>query len=109
MSINTYTRGSKVRVSIAFVDESEAAADPSSVVLTVLAPKAVGGTPPGETRTYTYNSGDGVIVKDGTGEFHADITTDANGIWRWRWAGTGGNAQAAAEGSFIVASNVVKP
>lgn len=107
MSINTYTRGSKVRVSVSFVDASDVAADPSTVTLTVLAPKAVGGTPPGEQHSYAY--GDGVIVKDGVGEYHADITTDANGLWRWRWEGTGGNADAATEGSFIVASNVVKP
>ena len=68
--------------------------DPTTVTLTVQDPAGV-------EVTYTYLSGDGVIVRDGTGRFHADYLPALAGTYEWRWAGTGA-AHAPAEGRFKV-------
>ena len=57
--------------------------DPTAVTLSVLNGNDA------ET-TYTYNSGDGVIVKISTGVYQAEISTSAApNLWRIKWTGTG--------------------
>jgi hypothetical protein len=52
---------------------------------------------PGDTAVTTYTYGEDVIVvKDSTGNFHADLPLDTEGTWRYDWVGTG--AAAFSEG-----------
>jgi hypothetical protein len=40
----------------------------------------------GET-TYVFGT-DVEVVKDATGQYHADVSLDRIGTWLWRWEGT---------------------
>jgi hypothetical protein len=91
-----YDLGQKVRVSAPFTLLSDSSAvDPDVVKLSVR-------TPAGVTTTYTYGVGD-TIVKDSTGNYHADISTTEAGVWVYRWFSTG-NGQTAGEEEFSVKS-----
>lgn len=97
---NIYTIGQMPRVSVEFtVVATEAPIDPDNVFLDVTTPSNV-------TTTYEYGT-DPEIVKDSTGNYHADI--DANELgnardgnpWRYRWYSTG-TGQAADSKTFDV-------
>src|SRR4051812_45273334 len=93
MSLNGYTRGELVRVSAAFANNAGTAGDPTTVTLKYPAPGAT-------VTTVVYPAA--AIVKDSTGNYHAEIdTSTAAGIWRYRWEGTA-PVQSAAEGQFTV-------
>lgn len=92
---NTYDLGDLVRVSAPFTRVSNGAAvDPTAVKLSVR-------NPAGTVTTYTYGSGDGVIVRDSTGNYHADLDTPTAGDWYYRWWSTG-TGQAAEENVYNV-------
>lgn len=93
--INKYDIGDVVRVECSFTNpkNADAAIDPSVVKLTVKPPNAVGVV-------YTYGV-DSEVIKDGVGEYHADINVTASGWWYYRWWSTG-TGQAAEEGKFEV-------
>jgi len=67
--------------------------------------------------TFTYTNGTGdptnTIVRDSTGNYHADIpTTGLAGVWIWRWAGKSGasgldttHTAVAIEGQVNVLAN----
>lgn len=74
-----------------FQNESNAAADPDTVKLVVKRR----GSP---AKTYEYNV-DAEIVKDDTGEYHAEIVVEKPGKHYFRWIGEGG-IQAVEEGEF---------
>lgn len=83
--MNTYVSGSLVRTSAAFTDVNGGAADPTTVVL-----KYKQGN--GATQTVTYPASP--IVKDSTGNYHADLDTTgwagpANRLDIQQWQGTG--------------------
>jgi hypothetical protein len=79
--MNTYHKGQKVRCSVEFA-VSTVLTDPTAVVFIIRQPD--------ETQTtYTYGGVDGVIIKDSTGKYHADISTTQAGDWLMRWEGTG--------------------
>lgn len=87
------------RVSVAFTNLAGAAADPTAVLLYVKKP-GVGYT------TYTYGV-DVSVVKDSTGNYHADLTLDTVGMWLFEWAGTG-VVTANEGGQFRVSARVVR-
>lgn len=81
------------RVSAAITNDAGAPTDPTTLVLKVRKPDAV-------VTTYTYLV-DVILVKDSTGNYHADLPLDQTGRWRYDWVGTG--AAAFSEGGqFIV-------
>lgn len=42
----------------------------------------------GTVTTYVYGSGDGVVVRDSKGYYHADIDSDGSkGTWTYSWYG----------------------
>jgi hypothetical protein len=85
--------GDTLEFSVEFTDDSDAAADPTTVTLMLKAPD--GGT---ET-TYTYPAN---ITKDATGQYSMEwICTDDPGWWSWRWKGVGGLG-AADEGEYKI-------
>jgi len=73
--------------------------DPTTLTLQIRVPA-------GSLTSYTYLSGDGVIVKDATGFYHADYVPAATGRYRWRWAGVGA-AHVAGEGGFVVTASTL--
>lgn len=92
-----YIAGGLVRVSVTFV-ASGLPADPTTVVLKYK-------NPAGTVTTWTYGV-DNQVVKDGVGNYRADINASAGGTWYFRWEGTGAS-QGAAQDSFVVtASNL---
>lgn len=93
--MNTYVKGSLVRVSGTFTDEAGAVLDPTAISVSVLKPGAVLPT----VKTY---GADSEVVKDATGQYHIDVNADTSGVWRYRWQSTG-TGQAANESAFEVA------
>jgi len=82
--------GDVQRVSaLAITNAAGVVTDPTTLVLKVRTPGASSAT------TYTYGVGI-MIVKDSTGNYHADIPLDTVGTWSYDWVGTG--AAAFAEG-----------
>ena len=81
--MNTYPEGSNVRFSTVFqVPGTGAAVDPTTVTFKIKRPDT------GVVVTYTYPPA-GNIVKDSTGNYHADYTCDFPGEWYYRWEGAG--------------------
>lgn len=68
--------------------------DPTTLTLKVKEPD-------GNILTYTFGSGDGVIVQESTGKFHADLICTESGTYTYRWQGSG-VAAAAEEVQFRV-------
>jgi hypothetical protein len=92
--MNTFDIGDLVTLSIGFAHaDTGDPGDPDAVTLEV--------RPRGHaTAVYIYGDGD-TIVRDATGEYHADIDVDSPGVWSYRWSGTGA-LQGAEEASFYV-------
>jgi len=94
MTINLYKKGQKVRCSVEFrVDD--ALTDPTTVTCRVKKPS-------GTITPYVYGT-DAALVKDSTGAFHLDVTTDEKGEWNFRFEGTGA-CTAVEEAAFNVTS-----
>lgn len=89
-----YIVGDLVRVSVLFM-LANAPADPSTVVLKWK-------NPAGIITTWTYLT-NVQLIKDSTGQYHADLDLLTSGTWNFRWEGTG-TAQAAGQGSFVAAA-----
>ena len=93
--MNVYDPGDSVRVSLLCANSSGVAIDPTTLTLTV--------KPATSTATvYTYGTG-AVIVKDSTGNYHADITVTAHygGVWYYKFTATGSYV-GMAQSSFAV-------
>lgn len=90
MTINIYETGQKVRCAVVFT-VSGVATDPTTVTAKIKDPS-------GNTTTYVYGAGVDV-VKDSTGNYHIDVTTDEAGEWFFRFEGTG-TCVAVEESSF---------
>lgn len=78
----TYDRGDTFRISFEAHNNAGALADPSTVRLLIRKPRQA-------PEVHTWPGGDGVIVHDGAGLFHADRLPDVSGLWRYRWETTG--------------------
>jgi len=94
MTINIYKNGQKVRASAAFT-VSDVASDPTTVTAKIKDPS-------GNVSTYVYGT-DEELVKDSTGNYHVDVSTDEKGLWYFRFEGTG-TCEAVEESSFRVRS-----
>lgn len=99
MTIPVFQVGDKVRVSAAFTDASETAADPGGVLCKVREPD-------GTITTYTYGS-DADLVKDSTGNYHVDFLTAQSGRHRYGFYGIT-SGQAVAESEFRVQPSKVQ-
>lgn len=95
MSMNIYKTGQKVRVSVTFT-VNDVATDPTAVVCKIK-------DPGGNVTTFTYGV-DAEVVKDSTGVYHVDVTTDENRIWYYRFEGSG-SCTAVEEAGFLARSN----
>jgi hypothetical protein len=94
VTINEYVEREMVRVTNVFTNDG-APYDPTNIWLEVRKPD-------GTTTTYQFGGGGSPIVKDSTGNYHADLdTTDLPGYWDYKWYSTG-TGPAAAQGTFYV-------
>lgn len=92
MSIDVYTPGTLVRLSVAFADAAGVAVDPGGVTFSARAPD---GTPQEET----YPAGN--IVRASAGNYYVDLLVETPGRWHYRFAGID-TGQAADEHEFVV-------
>lgn len=83
----------------AFTDINGNPIDPTAVNLYIKKPNQA-------YITYNYGVGN-VIVKDSTGNYHANISLDVAGIWSYEWEGTGA-APADGEKRFYVYSRLTR-
>ena len=81
--------GTKVRLSVRFLDAVGAAQDPSLVTFKIREAGAA-------VDTYLYGT-DVEVVRDGVGLFHFDAIFTSGGLVRYRWEGAG-SLIAATEG-----------
>ncbi len=92
MTINTYRKGQKVRCVAGFA-VSGMPTDPTTVTAKVKKPS-------GTVTTYVYGT-DAALVKDSTGNYHIDVTSDEKSEWNFRFEGTG-TCAAVEEQAFNV-------
>jgi hypothetical protein len=93
MNINRFDLGDEVRLSAEFKTSAGVATDPGGVTLKFRYPG-------GPVTTYVYGT-DNELVRDSSGNYHADIFMAAVGRWHYRFEGTG-TSRAAAEHEFVV-------
>lgn len=94
MSVNIYKKGQKVRISVAFTVDG-VATDPTTVTAKIKDPS-------GNQSTYVYGT-DAEVVRESTGNYYVEETTDENKLWHYRFEGTGA-CEAVEEGAFRVRS-----
>jgi len=92
--INLYKKGQKVRCSVDF-KVADVLTDPTTVTFKSKKPS-------GTITTLVYGT-DAAVVKDATGQYHVDVTTDEKGEWNFRFEGTG-TCTAVEEAAFNVTS-----
>jgi hypothetical protein len=86
--MNAYPVKSITRLSVAFSNETSAAADPSSVELTITLPSGS-----------LYATG--AVEHDSTGHYHYDYTVSDVGIHRYKFQGIGDLIVASPIKSFL--------
>jgi hypothetical protein len=97
-----YDIGDKVRISVAFKDETGAGATPDSVDFTFQSPD-----PDEDEVTYHWAGSDTEIIYPGQilGEFYVDIFPNFAGVWQYRWVSPSTlNLPGAEPGQFEVRS-----
>lgn len=92
----SFLQGCTVRIPGTVRDINGVLTDPGGIEL-VLNPQSSAPV------IYTYGSGDGVIVRDGVGLYHADIVLNVAGVMRYAW-----EASAPNQGIGEAALNVIK-
>ena len=97
MAINV---GDLVRISGLFVDENDNPLDPTNTFASFRKPS-------GSLTVYEYTV-DVELVRDGVGDYHADISIDEAGIWTYSFYSTG-NGQASAENTFQAFGTAITP
>lgn len=97
MAINQYDIGDLVRVSVIFKNDALVATDPTTVSLKFRKPD-------GTVTTWAVTAGE--IVKDSTGNYHADIPISASGGWHYKWFGTGA-VVVGEESAFVVRPTLI--
>ena len=94
---NLYELGKVVRCSISFT-QAGAGVDPTTVTFTFKDPSG--------NRIAYVNGVDAQCVKDSTGNYHVDLTTDEAGRWEYRFEGDT-PAAGVDEGFFQVEPRTV--
>lgn len=97
-TINVYDIGDLVRITGDLATAAGVAIDPTALVCKVLSPA-------GTTTTYTYGT-TAFPIRDGTGEYHVDVTPTEEGDWYYSFTSTG-TGQAMDDGSFRVRAKAI--
>ena len=95
MAINI---GDVRRMSVSYQEKDLTYVDPTTITLNIIAPS-------GAITTYVYGT-DSELVKDSTGQYHADYLLDESGIWKYQFISTG-TLPSMEEGSWATLSNRV--
>lgn len=85
-----FERDSLIRIEATETDIDLVPVDPTEIILKV-------EDPTGNVVTYEAP----VVIHDGVGRFHVDISVPLDGQWFYRWIASG-QGQAAKRGSFTV-------
>ncbi len=105
--VNTYKRGSLVRISVTFTanDDDRTPTDPTTVTAKTFDPEL-------NEAAFVYLADAAVIrgdpvdpLADATGRYYMDVDANLAGDWLYRWEGTGA-AQAVDERKFKVSTSV---
>lgn len=92
--MNTYPRGTSVKVSVEFrAVETAALFDPDAVVCLVKAPDG--------TESELVYGVDDEVVRDGVGAYHMWVEGDQSGAYYYRWKGDG-DTNVANEAEFYI-------
>lgn len=86
--VNIYDVGQEVRFSVVFAVGSTDT-DPTTITFKLLDPS-------GNSSSWVYGEAGTIVVKDSTGNYHADYILDEEGRFYYRFEGTG-MVDAAAE------------
>lgn len=84
--------GTTIVLTNAFTDDNGFLFDPETVSLELIDPY-------GSTQSYTYPT---TVLRDSTGQYHADVVPNMGGVWFYRWAVSSGTSKLAMEGDFVV-------
>lgn len=95
--MDSYDKGDLARSSNTFKNASDVVTNPTTVTVKV-------EDPSGNESSYVYGT-DSEVVRDSTGVYHIDITTDEVGTWVVRWVGTGAVAQVDEDPFFVKLSD----
>jgi hypothetical protein len=99
LAIHTYDIGDAVRCTITFATTDSTPTDPTTVTFTYRDPS-------GNETTWVFGV-DAQVIKDDTGDYHADVTLDEDGLWHYRFEGTGALIAAAEHGFYVRRSEIV--
>lgn len=84
---NEYAFGQSVRLTAAFLNAAGAAADPTTI--SVKYGPALVNPPPDPTAITLVYLTDAAVIRDSTGNYHADILPAVAGNYVYQWIGTG--------------------
>ena len=91
----SYFTGTTVRLTAEFKDRDGSLFDPSP------GPRLIINDVKAVKHTYRYPT-DAIIVKDSTGEYHADLSIPSVGTIQWAWACDQTGQESYTEGHFDV-------
>ena len=94
LSPGRYYPGSAIRLTASFRDENGTDIDPDTLKIKAWSPQGI-------LSQYVYGT-DANVVRASAGNYYAEVTPDAAGLWRIRWETTGTNATHATEDKFNV-------
>lgn len=97
-SLDNIIIGEVVKFTVAIVNSSNVAADPSALRLKLKSPTGI-------VTTYVFGIAT-ELVKDSVGNYHADILITDAGSWTYRWESDTPNA-GANEGYIVVKKSIV--
>lgn len=98
--MNSYPRGSTVRLKAVFTDENNVPVDPTTVAFLIVPPIESG------IAEIEKDYPDFSITHQGTGIYTYDLDLEEYGTWRYGARSTG-VGKAALEGALVVPSSVV--
>lgn len=98
LAINTYDIGDSIRCTITFATIAGVPTDPTTVTF-------IYRDPSGTETTWVFGV-DVELVKDDTGDYHADVPIDDDGLWYYRWTGTGALIAGADHGFYVRKSEI---
>lgn len=95
--MNSYDVGDKIRGSASYTNAAGSATDPTAITFRFRHED-------GAATIYTYGT-DAELVKNSTGNYHADFSVGTAGFWYYRFAATGTGQSAGEKTIYVRPSN----
>lgn len=99
LTIHSYDIGGAIRCTVTFATTAGVPTDPTTVTF-------IYRDPSGNETTWVFGV-DPEVIKDDTGDYHADVPLDESGLWYYRWEGSGVLIAAAEHGFYGIKSEIV--